>query len=111
MSIYKDDGMRAARASDPHTSHEAEAVVDKSKYRRMIAGALKAAGPRGMTIDELEMFTGVSRQTLSPRMKEMERLGMAHRKRGTSTKYVCRDGKAGRAMAIWYLGPAPKEVM
>lgn len=98
--------MLTARNTDPDTSAEAAAAVDKVKYQAMIEAAL-AGKTDGLIIDQISQTVGVDRQTLSPRMVELERQGRVRRVAiGISDtgriQYLKRTGFAGKSQQVWF---------
>jgi predicted ArsR family transcriptional regulator len=82
-----------ARKTDPGTSHHAAATVKPTELRRKVLTALT----KGPAIAEvLCERTGIAWNTLTPRLREIERRG-----------WIARDGKAvastGRRQTRWQL--------
>ena len=62
-----------ARSTDPQTSHDAAAVATRKlqKLERLIITQINKYEWTGLTTKELSEFTGVARDSLSPRMKRL----------------------------------------
>jgi hypothetical protein len=69
-----------ARRSDPETSHTAaKRVAPKAgALRRAVLGALRARSD-GMTAPEIAVLIGARDGSISPRMIELERVGLVRR--------------------------------
>jgi len=89
------------------TSADANASVDKNQLRKSAFSALKRRPAKGFTIDELSKVTGIDRQSLSPRMTELERNGKAARILINITdsgvyRFASRPGKSGKSQQVWF---------
>jgi len=107
----------AARASDPATSHDAARSMSDERIgelHRAIIACLESTRSVGATIDEIAEHTNVRianerRQSLSPRMVELERKGLVQRKAtGEFTpsgrpRFETRKGKSGVGQQVWFL--------
>ena len=62
-----------ARNTDPDTSHEA-AKIHTSTLESMVFEALNKHGP--MTAEEISQVTGVSLQSITPRIKPLMKIGI-----------------------------------
>jgi hypothetical protein len=69
-----------ARRSDPETSHTAakRTAPKAGELRRAVLGALWARS-EGLTAPQLAAMVGARDGSISPRMVELERLGLARR--------------------------------
>ena len=86
-----------ARRTDPHTSHQAAKAIeghlpelDGKLYR-----ALYDAGRNGLTSQEITDVTGISRVSVSPRLRPMERRGWIEDSGDT------RPGHSNRPGIVW----------
>jgi transposase-like protein len=71
---HPDDDRPAVRNIDPDTSHDAfDALTRKSVLQGQVVALLVERG--GMTVSELAYHIGVPRDTISPRMTELEEQG------------------------------------
>lgn len=101
-----------AGGEDRATSAGAAATVDTAKYRKQILDEMEKDPDRSWIIDELSDALCLDRQTLSPRMSELEERGKVHR---VITGYRDdgreiprrRKGNAGKGQQEWFLGPSP----
>ena len=66
----------------------------KSGMRERLHGIIKMRGERGLTVDELEIVTGMPHQTVSARVHEMAKLG-------TIVDTGKRPTRSGRNAAVW----------
>jgi len=62
-----------ARNTDPETSHIAAACVDVTKREAEVIETMKAHG--NLTAPEIAQHLGISRDSVSPRMKPLVRKG------------------------------------
>jgi hypothetical protein len=85
-----------ARNSDPHTSQAAADAVNADGLYDLIKAAL-LKHPEGLTAEGMVDATGRGIQTISPRTKPMEKLGLLVR---TKDK---RKNRSGRDATIWKL--------
>lgn len=85
-----------ARTSDPITSHAAAARVDEFQARHvaLILAALKAAGPLGLTKDEMAEVTRLDATQIARRSKD----GAGLWRIGPET----RRGNTGRSCRVWF---------
>lgn len=91
---------RAVEPSDPFTydtRREAKRAIEprSSKLQDAVLGAIRAAGPRGATDDELEVALDLRHQTLSARRRELvqsERIVDSGETRKT---------RSGRSAVVW----------
>jgi len=67
--------MSGARNSDPNTSHRAAARVDSTRLQKLVLATLLKVGVRGATTKEIAVMTGNIRDTISPRMVDLEAKG------------------------------------
>ena len=74
MAVEQLDLGAYARRPDPETAKEAADQVAPAvaSVNTRILWALRGAGERGLTTKELHAITGISRVTISPRMKPLE---------------------------------------
>ncbi len=75
---YYDPGQPGARRTDPETSHLAAASMSEERITALQTKVLRAMvkiGGRGIN-DEIVNATGEPWNTVTPRMKPLERLGM-----------------------------------
>jgi DNA-binding Lrp family transcriptional regulator len=76
----------------PTSIDAAEAIHDASTLRATVLAAIEAA-PNGLTREELEKATGLSGNTVRPRVWELLRAGRI-------TACGCRPTASGRAAAV-----------
>lgn len=91
-----------ARNSDPVTSHDA-AAQDFSGIAMLVHEKIKDAGAGGATWSELEISTGIARQTISPRFAQLRKAGLI-RDSGLRRK----AGTTGRFQIVW-VATTPEE--
>lgn len=91
-----------ARNSDPGTSHDA-AAQDFTAVAKIIHGKIDDAGEEGATWSELEISTGIARQTISPRFVQLRRLDLI---RNSGRK---RKAPSGRFQIVW-VATTPEEM-
>ena len=92
------DGQAYARNADPDTSREAAECVRGDRATRMEQKALQVVRdrePRGVTNFEISAATGVSLQTITPRMKPLRLKGLVY----DSGKR--RPGATNRPCIVW----------
>lgn len=88
--------------SAPHpTALKTLSVVANTADRDIIVQALKYVGGNGANNDELAELTGLSKDAVFRRMKELETANLAHR-RGKRSMIL-----SGRAGDVWYAGAHP----
>jgi uncharacterized protein (UPF0264 family) len=63
-----------ARRSDTSKAAAASIRGDAARIRQKVLDAIRGAGARGMTCDEVEVATGLTHQTASARVHELMRL-------------------------------------
>lgn len=102
------------RRADPQTSEDAAKGLDASRLHDVICVAFRTWNSGGMVIDEISRVTGLDRQTLSPRMVELECRSLVHRiEIGVSAsgrvRYQSRKGLRGKQQQEWFLGPQPNK--
>jgi hypothetical protein len=68
-----------SRSSDPGTSHEAAASLDTTRLRQIVLGTLETVYPDGLTSQEIGDRAGIGRDTISPRMKPLEKMELVER--------------------------------
>lgn len=61
-----------ARRSDPETSHDAAKAVRAQQIAESILACLRTQ-PDGLTATEISDYTGIERDTVSPRLPELVR--------------------------------------
>jgi len=83
-----------ARHTDPDTSREAAESVDATRLQSLVLGALKSAGPSGLTTEELSERLNLSLVTVSPRLSPME-------KKGLVARAGRRPNRSGRTAIVW----------
>lgn len=90
------------RRDDCQSSVDGARLVNAQRQRDVLAREL-AGALHGLTADELEDRTGIKREFIASRLKQMERWGevesFGHRKNGN-----------GIAVKIWYLRHQPRTV-
>lgn len=91
-----------ARNSDPGTSHDA-AAQDFTGIALTVLDHIKAAGNEGKTWSELEIATGIARQTISPRFAQLRERDLI---RDSGTK---RKAPTGRFQIAW-VATTPEEM-
>lgn len=91
--LQPDNGL--SRASDPLTSIAAAGTVAGKGLRFAILAELDGLGWRGATSEELAEILGVSRETVAPRLRPMERTGLVCE---TSER---RTTKSGCSSIVW----------
>jgi DNA-binding MarR family transcriptional regulator len=90
-------GAAFARGSDPDTSHQAAEHVQRHTATRLERLALAAvrANPAGLTNHEIAAVTGVVWNTITPRMKPLERKGLVY------DSGLRRKGPTNRPCIVW----------
>jgi hypothetical protein len=96
-----------ARSSDPNTSHKAAESLSDKELSRMETLAYHAAlrfGKRGIINDELCDITGLPWQSITPRMRPLERKGKVWREvdRETGEWKTRTSARSGRQQDIWF---------
>lgn len=95
------DGLFAPQPPPPSTNNAqslkaAVALLPRQgSMQRVVLTWLEAQGPS--TCDAIEAATGLSHQTVAPRLLELERLGLVER---LSTEHRTRSGRAARPYAV-----------
>jgi hypothetical protein len=74
-----------------------------------VLDTIAAAGVRGMTTDEVEVATGLSHQTCSPRIVEAERAGQVAKLRDASGEVVKRLTTSKRRAAVYIVAKPEAE--
>lgn len=89
------DPFLLARTDDPDTSHAAAASINTTDLETLVLNAIDAAGPRGMTQDELlAAFPGLSYSSVTARPAALKRKGFVVATDGK------RKGSSGRAQTV-----------
>lgn len=83
------NGCPTSRAAGESMRHRMAAL------RAQIYCLIQGAGERGLTADELEVLTGLSHQTCSPRPGELRDLGVIE------DSGMRRPTRSGRAAIVW----------
>jgi len=83
------------------SAQAAEAISAVSgRLRRLVLGAIRNAGQRGLTTNEAADLLNIGRDSIQPRTSELRALGLiwdsGHR----------RPNKNGKAAIVWTAGPA-----
>lgn len=87
--------MRAPHNGTPTSRAAAHAIEPVSgKARAGILGYLRSRGAEGATADEIEQDTGISGNTVRPRVFELRQMGLVENSRTT------RPTRSGRRAAI-----------
>jgi len=88
------------RQGDPQTSRDAAESIDTKKMRYAVYAVVKRAGARGMIWDEIVAASGMRRQSVAPRYKELRRDGIFAAKvvDGVTVKRI---GDSGRNQTVW----------
>lgn len=96
-----------ARSGDPDTSWDAAASINGqlTYLESVVLGALRDAGARGCTIDELTEVTSLDKVTASPRLRPL------CNKRLVIESGTKRPGKSGRAQMVWKIAPAAAQAI
>lgn len=94
-----------ARNTDPGTSWAASKRVAAGNIRWRILAALATRGPYGAICDELPPLTSALLQSITPRMRELEKRGLAMRA-GT-----LRTGAAGVDREVWIISDAGRALL
>lgn len=101
MTDFEDDGLYAwARNTDPDTAHEAADALTGSEalayLQKLVCDALAAHD--GLTVTEIARLVGQPRDTISPRMRPLEK---AHRVEETDERRVPAGMK--KKQIVWRL--------
>lgn len=93
-----------ARRSDPPASHAAAASLEDvlPRLEQAVLAAIRAAGERGATLDEIVSATGIEKVTASPRIRPLIDKGWVGWRLGPSGKPLTRPGKSNRGQTIWW---------
>lgn len=83
------------RKNDPITSVEAAMSVDVNAREKLVYEWLRANGLFGATAEEIAAGLGLERDSVSPRLKPMEKKGLV-----TATAQR-RPGKSGKNQRVW----------
>lgn len=87
----------SARVDDPETAHAAARAVTfrVGSIRARLVAELARVGLRGATCDDLHAATGINLQSITPRLIELERMGLVRRTAET------RAGATGSQRIVW----------
>ncbi len=89
------------RGAEPSVAARASLTEGKmSLIRNRIVAAVKAAGPGGVTCDQLELTLGTSHQSTSARVRELTLLGQIHHTLAQAKT------RSGRGAWLYFYGPA-----
>jgi hypothetical protein len=93
----------------PTSREAAESVRDHvSRLRAAVLDAIRSAGERGMTTDEVEVATGLIHQCASPRLIEIRRMGLIAEARDATGEVVKRPTRTGRRAVVYRAAIAPE---
>lgn len=89
------DQQAFARSSDPVTSHAAAAKTTRvvNHLEAEVYEAIKVAGARGATWDELGASTGIDKASISPRFKPLRTKMLIRAARDADGNLIKRDGQ------------------
>jgi CRP-like cAMP-binding protein len=94
-----------ARATDPETSHLAAASVDADKLEVQVLDYLRYCRHLGATSHEIAAGLGLSLVTVSPRLRPLQRHGLAAWARDADGHPIRRKGAGHRvASQVWVAG-------
>jgi hypothetical protein len=90
----------SVRTTDPETSHEAAASIDKDRLEALVARTVKTAGDYGMTGSETAEALQMVVQTVSPRFAPLMAKGILVLARNSDGEIVKRMGKHRRKQQV-----------
>lgn len=83
-----------ARSADPETSHLAAASLDAESLEARVTDVVRDAGLWGATTEEIADALAIPRDSVSPRMKALVRLGRV-------SEFGRRTNRSGRKAIVW----------
>lgn len=98
--LFDPDRGAFARASDPQTSHAAAARTEHhvTWLQEQVLAAIRSCGDRGANWNEQVEITGIRRDKISPRWKDLRKKGMIEaRVDQVSGKIIKRDNQT-----VWF---------
>lgn len=86
----------------PTSKAAAESMVGHAgRLLKLVVDTIRAAGPRGMTCDEVEVATGLSHQCASARINQAAKGGLLVQARDDKGEVIKRPTRSRRGAVVW----------